>query len=269
MNPISSPSFFHMSNSSGVTHCSTFKCRFVGRRYCPNVTTCTPAPSKSRIVCRTSACDSPSPSITLVFVTSPGTTSFARASTARLCAYPARRSRTAGCRRSTVSTLCAKTSRPDDATRSTPARSPVKSGVSASTMSSGCARLISRTVSEKCFAPPSGTSSRSTEVRTTYLSPHFAMASATLRGSLGSSGGGALEVLMLQKRQPRVQVSPMSMRVAVPPPQHSPMLGHRASSQTVERPRRRASARSREYSGESSWSPAGRTLSHLGFFGFS
>ena len=35
----------------------------------------------------------------------------------------------------------------------------------------------------------------------------------------------------------RVQVSPMSMMVAVavwssPPPQHSPMLGHRASSHT-------------------------------------
>jgi len=39
-------------------------------------------------------------------------------------------------------------------------------------------------------------------------------------------------------RQPRVQVSPMIMMVAVavlpsPPPQHSPMLGHLASSHTV------------------------------------
>ena len=36
-----------------------------------------------------------------------------------------------------------------------------------------------------------------------------------------------------QKRQPRVQVPPITMKVAVPPPQHSPMLGQRASSHTV------------------------------------
>ena len=60
----------------------------------------------------------------------------------------------------------------------------------------------------------------------------------TLCGSSGSSGGGADDVLTAQKRQPRVQVSPISMIVAVavcpsPPPQHSPMLGQRASSHTV------------------------------------
>ena len=36
-----------------------------------------------------------------------------------------------------------------------------------------------------------------------------------------------------QKRQPRVQTSPISITVAVPPPQHSPTLGQLASSQTV------------------------------------
>jgi hypothetical protein len=46
------------------------------------------------------------------------------------------------------------------------------------------------------------------------------------------------EVLTAQNLQPRVHVSPMSIIVAVavwpsPPPQHSPMLGQRASSQTV------------------------------------
>ena len=56
--------------------------------------------------------------------------------------------------------------------------------------------------------------------------------------SLGSRGPGFLEVFTAQKRQPLVQVSPISMIVAVAvcpsaPPQHSPMLGHRASSQTV------------------------------------
>ena len=36
-----------------------------------------------------------------------------------------------------------------------------------------------------------------------------------------------------QKRQPRVQISPISITVAVPEPQHSPTLGQLASSQTV------------------------------------
>ena len=49
---------------------------------------------------------------------------------------------------------------------------------------------------------------------------------AVFSGSSGSRGGGAREVLTAQKRHPRVQVSPMSMIVAVavcpsPPPQHS------------------------------------------------
>ena len=46
---------------------------------------------------------------------------------------------------------------------------------------------------------------------------------AVFSGSFGSRGGGALEVLTAQNRQPRVHVSPMSMMVAVavwpsPPP---------------------------------------------------
>lgn len=58
--------------------------------------------------------------------------------------------------------------------------------------------------------------------------------------SLGSKGPGCLAVLTAQKRHPRVQVSPISIMVAVAvwpsePPQHSPMFGHRASSQTVLR----------------------------------
>ena len=66
-------------------------------------------------------------------------------------------------------------------------------------------------------------------------------------GSCGSSGGGARLVFTEQKRQPRVQVSPMSMMVAVAadlssPPQQSLMFGHRASSQTVCRFRPRRSA---------------------------
>lgn len=58
---------------------------------------------------------------------------------------------------------------------------------------------------------------------------------AVFSGSSSSSGGGAWLVLTAQKRQPRVQVSPISITVAVPvgPFQHSPMLGHCASSHTV------------------------------------
>lgn len=64
--------------------------------------------------------------------------------------------------------------------------------------------------------------------------------------SSGSRGPGFREVLTAQNRQPRVQVSPMSMMVAVAvcpsaPPQHSPMLGQRASSHTVLRPSLRRS----------------------------
>jgi hypothetical protein len=59
------------------------------------------------------------------------------------------------------------------------------------------------------------------------------MVSASFTGSEASSAGGIRAVLTAQKRQPRVQVSPISMKVAVPLFQHSPMFGHWASSQTV------------------------------------
>ncbi len=70
------------------------------------------------------------------------------------------------------------------------------------------------------------------------------MAIAVLIGSSGSRGEGARDVFTEQKRQPRVHWLPMIMMVAVavlfsPPPQHSPMLGHLASSHTytwVSRP---------------------------------
>ena len=52
--------------------------------------------------------------------------------------------------------------------------------------------------------------SRSTLVNTIYPNPQRLIASAVFSGSCGSSGGGALEVLTEQNRQPRVHVSPMS-----------------------------------------------------------
>jgi hypothetical protein len=57
----------------------------------------------------------------------------------------------------------------------------------------------------------------------------------TLNGSNGSGGGGLESVLTAQNMHPRVQVSPRSMIVPVPPLQHSPIFGHCASSQTVFR----------------------------------
>ncbi len=52
-------------------------------------------------------------------------------------------------------------------------------------------------------------------------------------GSSGSRAGGRAAVFTWQNLQPRVQVSPISMTVAVPPPQHSATLGQWASAQTV------------------------------------
>ncbi len=49
-----------------------------------------------------------------------------------------------------------------------------------------------------------------------YPTPQDATAAAVFAGSLGSGGGGVRAVLTAQKRQPRVQVSPSSMMVAVP-----------------------------------------------------
>lgn len=57
--------------------------------------------------------------------------------------------------------------------------------------------------------------------------------SAVWNGSNGSGSGGFCDVFTAQNLQPRVHVSPSSMMVPVPPFQHSPMLGHWASSHTV------------------------------------
>ncbi len=81
-------------------------------------------------------------------------------------------------------------------------------------------------------APPSGSSSRLTDVITAWRMGIDATASANLSGSSRSRPSGR-PVLTAQKPQPRVQMSPRIMNVAVPAPQHSPMFGQRALSQTV------------------------------------
>jgi ATP-dependent RNA helicase DeaD len=69
-------------------------------------------------------------------------------------------------------------------------------------------------------APPSSTSSRATLVITACSRPWVATASATRRGSSGSSGSG-LRVSTWQNPQARVQRSPRIMKVAVRSAQHS------------------------------------------------
>ena len=88
--------------------------------------------------------------------------------------------------------------------------------------------------STKCWAPPSRRSSRSTDVTTTYFSPMSATVLARLSGSLASGGLGRPWATS-QNEQRRVQTSPRIMKVAVPWPKHSWMLGQLASSQTVTR----------------------------------
>ena len=93
-----------------------------------------------------------------------------------------------------------------------------------------------------CDAPPSGRSSRSTEVTTICSRPSSAAAVATCSGSSGSTARG-MPVLTLQKAQARVQVSPRIITVACFLVQHSPMFGQAASSQTVARLSSRISRR--------------------------
>ena len=96
----------------------------------------------------------------------------------------------------------------------------------------GTRARVSRIVSAKMDAPPSARSSRSTDVMTANCSPMRATASATRAGSAVSSSVG-LPWATAQYEHARVQTSPRIMNVAVPWCQHSPMFGHRASSQTV------------------------------------
>ena len=84
----------------------------------------------------------------------------------------------------------------------------------------------------KINAPPSGKSSLSTEVKTAYFNPSFLTASETLSGSLISSPIG-LPDLTAQYLQALVHISPNIIKVAVLLSQHSPILGHFASAQTV------------------------------------
>src|SRR6476620_766389 len=110
---------------------------------------------------------------------------------------------------------------------------PLKSGISYSTIILGQIDFIALIVLAMCSAPPSCKSSLQTEVITTYLnSPHSLIAFATLSGSL-TSGKAGLPLLTAQNLHALLHTSPITIIVAVPMPQHSDILGHFASSQTV------------------------------------
>src|SRR5512140_2616110 len=156
--------------------------------------------------------------------------------------------------------LCAMTWGRASATVASARSSPWKSGTRTSTLVRGLSRRSARMAAAKWLAPPSGWSSRFTEVTTMYSRSSSLTAFARFSGSAGSSGGGA-PTFTWQKRHARVQTSPMSITVAVPPPQHSATLGHRACSQTVDRRVRRTMSRTCSY--VSPW--GSRTLSHSGF----
>ncbi len=129
-----------------------------------------------------------------------------------------------------------------------------------STVTPGTSARIARIVAAKWAAPPSGSSSRFTEVTTACATPSVFTASATCRGSSGSSGR-PIPCVTAQKPQCRVQTSPMSMNVAVrSTPQHSARFGQRASWQTVLR---RLSSTSRRTS-DSDPAAGTRTFSQSG-----
>jgi hypothetical protein len=116
----------------------------------------------------------------------------------------------------------------------------LKSGVKTSTVVLGHKSLIALTVFANWFAPWSGKSSLATEVMTAWRKLSLRTIVATFKGSYGSTGSPR-PVLTAQNPHLLVQVSPRSMKVAVPREKHSPMLGQRALWQTVLMPNRLSS----------------------------
>src|SRR5690554_1291177 len=92
--------------------------------------------------------------------------------------------------------------------------------------------FVSVTVWYQISAPLSLSSSLFTEVITACFTPISWMASATLLGSSVSYSGG-FPVATAQNEQDLVQTLPRIIKVAVPAPQHSPILGQLPLSQIV------------------------------------
>ena len=96
----------------------------------------------------------------------------------------------------------------------------------------GFSLRISLIVSTQILAPPSFKSSLSTEVITACLTSINLTDRATFLGSKTSTAKG-LPVITLQKPHDRVHIFPNIIKVAVPAPQHSPILGQLPLSQIV------------------------------------
>ncbi|MCY1538378.1 hypothetical protein D9M68_739140 [compost metagenome] len=134
--------------------------------------------------------------------------------------------------RRTVSILWETTSGRSSNTRYRLSHCPLKSGINVSNVVSGLSLRIAFSVSAQITDPPSFKSSRSTEVITQCLTCMSLTEVATRLGSSVSTARG-LPVATAQKEQERVQMFPKIMNVAVPAPQHSPMLGQFPLSQMV------------------------------------
>ena len=140
--------------------------------------------------------------------------------------------RTSLVNRRTVSKLCETTSGRTANNRSKFSQIPLKSGISVSSVVSGLSLRMAKMVSAQMVDPPSFKSSRSTEVITQCFTCISFTDCATRLGSSVSTAKG-LPVATAQKEHDRVQIFPNIMKVAVPAPQHSPMLGQLPLSQMV------------------------------------
>ena len=137
---------------------------------------------------------------------------------------------------------------------------PWKSGIRVSSVVVGFIRRMALTVSPQMIEPPSFKSSLSTEVITACLIFISLIERATFSGSSQSTVSGR-PVFTPQKPQERVQTLPKIMNVAVPSPQHSPILGQLPEVQMVWRSYLSTNPRNSVY-----FFPVGSfTLNHLGF----
>ena len=109
---------------------------------------------------------------------------------------------------------------------------PWKSGMRVSIVVLGFIRRTALTVSAQIILPISFKSSRSTEVSTACLMFINLIERATFSGSSQSKLSGR-PVFTPQNPQERVQIFPKIIKVAVPSPQHSPILGQLPEVQIV------------------------------------
>ena len=130
--------------------------------------------------------------------------------------------------------LCPMISGLDAATISIKSALASKSGIRSSIVASQFSLRIASTTAAQCRAPPSGRSSRVTDVTTTCRSPINRTLSANFSGS-EASGARGMPVFVAQNRHPRVQISPRIINVAVRLLQHSALFGHLPLLQIVWR----------------------------------